>query len=698
MKIRTDPAFILILLLGVTGFAHAQLPRAQQQAIVLKRMIERNHYSPRPVDDSLSSETFLKFIDELDPRRQFFIADDYKKLSTFRYKLDDELNGKGWEFLDLATGLYQERLKKADTIINLVLQKPFDFSADESVVFSNDKQFSFASTTAELTGRWNKWFKFLALNALYDIRENDSIADQPVKALLARHEVNLRQKIKTVHLRESQAILQNPGGFADYVKGIYFNSIAKSFDPHTAFFSPQEQENFQSAISTEEYSFGFEIGEDDRGNVIIDQVIPGGPAWKSGELNKNDLLLQLQWEGRQPADITMMTIEEAEEILHQYNHGNITVKIKKGNGTTRTMTLRKEKVEMEDDVVKGYVLQGEKRIGYISLPDFYTNWEDETGSGCANDVAKEIIKLKKENIEGLILDVRYNGGGSMWESLQMAGIFIDEGPLLGQKEKTGKLVFLKDPNRGTIYDGPMVLMVNGQSASASESLAAALQDYNRAVIVGSATYGKATMQQVFALDTMYSKPTTPSASGYVKITLGKLYRVNGQTAQLNGVIPDVLLPDAFDGLEYREKFSPDVLPVDSVKKNAYYKPLAALPVKELSSLSDQRISNNQYFTGIKKAIQLQAAMMKSEQTISLKSEAFEKWKKEIENAEKIMDEKEKPATKIFTARTHQQDKLMMVSNEYSRSIDQMMLKQLQHDIYIEQAYLVITDLIRLQKK
>src|SRR5437762_8924227 len=167
--------------------------------------------------------------------------------------------------------------------------------------------------------------------------------------------------------------------------------------------------------------------------------------------------------------------------------------------------LAKEKIETEDDIVKGYVLNGEKKIGYISLPDFYTIWEDESGSGCANDVAKEIVKLKKENIDGLILDVRYNGGGSLGEALQLTGIFIDEGPLLGEKDRNGKLVFLKDPNRGTIYDGPMVLMVNGQSASASEVLAAALQDYHRALIVGSSTYGKATMQEIFPMDTLTSK-------------------------------------------------------------------------------------------------------------------------------------------------------------------------------------------------
>ena len=260
----------------------------------------------------------------------------------------------------------------------------------------------------------------------------------------------------------------------------------------------------------------------------------------------------------------------------------LVLKFRKKDGTTRIVLLRKEKIENEENIVKGFVLKGEKKIGYILLPAFYTEWENESGSSCANDVAKEIVKLKKENIDGLILDVRYNGGGSLGEAMEMIGIFVDEGPLMGQKQKAEKVIYLKDPNRGTIYNGPMALMVNGQSASASEILAASLQDYNRALIVGSNTYGKATMQQMMLLDTMTNRPTQiGNAKDIVKITTGKLYRLSGETAQMNGVSPDIVLPDAFDGLDYREKFSSFALPADKVAKNAYYKPLAALPVNEL---------------------------------------------------------------------------------------------------------------------
>jgi carboxyl-terminal processing protease len=694
MYIQKLLSLLICFLFGVT---QAQVSTTQQQAIILKRMIELHHYRPRPVDDSLSSEIFLKFVDALDPRRQLFTTDDFKQLSAYRYKLDDELNGKGWAFLEIASKLFNEKLKRADSLVNRILQKPLDVSVDENISFSNETTYLFAANRQELINRWTKWFKILELQIAYDLRESDS-THQPLKTLVAKHEAEIRQKIKSFQTKEIKAMLEDPSGFDHYVKDVYFNCIAISFDPHTEFFSPQERENFQSQVSTEEYSFGFAVDGTSEGKVVINQLIPGGPAWKTGELNRTDEVLQLQWEGRDPIDVSLLTAEETEAVLNQYNHGNITIKIRKSNGTCRTVTLQKEKIETEEGVVKGYVLAGEKKIGYISLPDFYTTWEDEKGSGCANDVAKEIVKLKKENIEGLILDVRYNGGGSLWEALQMAGIFIDEGPLVGEQDRTGKLAFLKDPNRGTIYDGPMILMVNGQSASASEMVAAALQDYHRALIVGSSTYGKATMQEIFPLDTLTSKHDVQSRDGYIKITLGKLYRVTGQTAQQNGVTPDIILPDAYDGLDYREKFSPDVLAADTINKRAYYKPLAILPSEELSTLSEERIKSNNGFQDIRAIIAQRTAMKKDlRTTIPLELESFEKWKKDREIEENIMDEKENPDSKIFAARNHQQEQQLLQVNDYSKELNKTLLKQIQQDIYIEEVYRIMLDFIKLPK-
>lgn len=360
--------------------------------------------------------------------------------------------------------------------------------------------------------------------------------------------------------------------------------------------------------------------------------------------------------------------------------------------------LKKEKAENEENIVKGFVMNGEKKIGYILLPGFYTEWENETGSGCANDIAKEIIRLKKENIEGLILDVRYNGGGSLGEALDMIGIFVEEGPLCATKDKSGKLATLKDPNRGTIYDGPLVLMINGQSASASELLAASLKDYNRAVIAGSNTFGKATMQQLFFADTITSRrPEGDEKKDLIKITTGKLYKVDGRTAQKFGVEPDVPLPDAYEGLEMGERFLPNSLPPDTVKRNNYYKPLPYLPVKELASRSSIRVLAHNDFQQIKKITEEQKKNMQlTSRNVPLKPDLFEAWIKKIDKElEEVKGESAAAGT--YKPGNHAAAIQLLANNSFAKEQNNNWLERLANDIYLQEACQVVTDLINLKK-
>ena len=679
----------LFTLIGCSAFA--QTSKTQQMAIVLKRQIERNHYSPRAVNDSFSSDMFSKILGSLDAQQNIFTSDDYAALSGYRSKLDDEVNGGEWKFLDLVTDLYRQRLKNADSTAESVLAKPLDFSADDKITFTKEQGFRFSSSS-ELRTRWTRWFKFLVLNGLYDIHETDSLKPG-FKSVLDKNESIVREKIKKISKKKFQEIL-HVSTFENYMKEVYLNALATSFDPHTMYLSIEGREDLQSQLSTEDYSFGFKIDETGEGKIIIAHLVPGGPAWKSGELHANDELLQIQWAGKPPVDIPTLTYEETADLLNGSNHGSVFLKLRKTNGAIQTVTLQKEKINTEENLVKGYVLKGEKKIGYISLPDFYTVWEEGAGSSCANDVAKEIIKLKREKIDGLILDVRFNGGGSLEEALQMAGIFIDEGPLTGTKDRSGKVVFLKDPNRGTIYDGPLILLINGQSASASELLAAVLQDYNRAIVVGSASYGKATMQAIFPMDSLMQNPSAPSPNGYVKITTGKLYRVTGQTAQLNGVLPDIHLPDAFDALQYREKFSQGALAQDTVKRNAYFKPLNPLSVHGLQQLSDQRINSNKDLKNIKEVIRKATQNEKAVREVPLKFDGFEKWAVQNRKEEIIMGVEKRIPTSLFTAQTYKHETQGLPGDDYTKTIDEIILKNIQKDIYIEEAYGIVIDLIK----
>lgn len=655
------------------------------------------HYSPRPVDDSFSVSVFKMIMEETDPKRIYFTAAEFKQLQVFSTSLDDELHGKGWGFFDLLGAIYKNALMRADTISGKVLQKPFDFSVNETITSSKEDNFNFAADRQALEGRWSRRLKLKVMARIYDDITSDSSKKTSFKDSLVTMEASTREKVKIYEKKIIKKILEFHNGYNAFVTEVYLNAIASCFDPHTNYFSPQGKEDFQANLSTESLSFGIELDENDKGKIVIHQLVPGGPGWKSGELHNGDELESLQWEGKEAVDMNGSSLEEVYELLEQSSNGRMVFKFRKADGATVILLLRKEKIENDENIVKGFVLHGEKKIGYILLPAFYTEWGNESGSGCANDVAKSIIRLKKEKIDGLILDMRYNGGGSVGEALEMAGIFIDEGPLSSEKIKDGKQITLKDPNRGTIYDGPMALMINGQSASASELLAATLQDYNRAVIIGSDSYGKATAQRMFSIDTISREALPADNKEMVKVTIAKLYRLNGSSAQFNGVSPDVVLPDAFDALEFREKFSKYALTPDEGKKNSYYKPLSALPINELAKKSAARVTASDDFNEIKKFIEYGKKLYgETTRTIPLKWDLFEKWMIEYEKFESILNKEETP-TKKFTVENHAGDKEAFRNNAYAREINEVWLKNIAGDIYIDEVFSVLIDLINLQK-
>jgi carboxyl-terminal processing protease len=668
----------------------AQMPADQQQAIVLKRTIERNHYSPRAVDDSFSADVFQKVIRQLDASSILFTADEWKRLSAFRTLLDDELRGAPWRFVPELTNIYARALHRADSLVDLALQSPLDVNADErGTINPEGYEPHFLNSVAELRQYWTKRFKWEMLNAAYDAA---SAAKVPLRQQLAKQEAALRQKIK----RQAQSGLRQyatTSALAEHVKEVYLTALSTSFDPHTSWFSPVEAEAFKSSLSTQERIYGFLL-DDKEGKVVISNLVQGGPAWKSGSVHTNDQVLQVGFEGKEPQDVSLLSAEEVNEMIGRSPAGLLDLRLRRSDGNILQVSLRKEKVEVEENSAKGYVLKGPRTVGYLSLPDFYTSWDGEKGSGCANDVAREIVNLKKEGIEGLILDVRFNGGGSMEEALQLIGIFIDEGPLFGVKDKTGKVSFLKDPNRSTIWDGPLLVLINGQSASASESLAGSLQDYHRALVVGSNSFGKATMQQIIPVDTVDANNRNP-AFGFVKITGGKLFRLDGSTAQLSGVHPDIALPDAFDILPYHERLLPNALPADSGRRNNYYKALPPLPVARLQASSASRLQRNAGFAEYEQMLtRLDAFYRNQRQAVPLKLEAFEKWRQQNDIAGIDKDPQNEKPTALFTVINHQREQQRLQNNAYAKELADAIAKHLLTDLHLEEAYNIINELIQ----
>lgn len=691
-----NTALRMLLCTGIfllSSSVQSQVP-LQEQAFVLKRMIELHHVSPRPVNDQFSEDLFDSFLESLDNDHLYFTQSDLESLLKYRYLLDDELSGRGWNFFNAVISIYKKRLQQADSLVSIISQKPFDFTLADNLPAGFDTQR--AKNVAELKTRWSKLLKYEVLSALTPIAVQQLATSGTIrKAEVWQKEAAVRNKIKSKYSQKIQHLLA-ADEFMSQCNQHYLSSLASLFDPHTAYFDMSAKKGFQTNLNTEGYYYGFGLDDNEKSEVVISSLMPGSPAWKCGQLNKDDVLLELQWEGQDPVDVSISSADEVNALIDESKITKLNITVRKANGQLASITLQKEKVENEQQFVKSFVLTGKQKIGYIYLPGFYTSWEDKSGSSCAADMAREIIKLKKEGIEGIILDVRFNGGGSLHEAVDLAGIFIDDGPLCLIKSKEGKIQTLKDMNRGTIWDGPLLMLVNGQSASASELVAAVLQDYNRAVIVGSRTHGKATAQQVLPIDTASSAPYAQNSKyGFVKITNGRLYRVTGKTAQASGVEPDIRLPDVYNREEWHEGNLPFALKADTVKKNGYYKPLMPLPLSQLQQSSSARIKANVKFRLLQ---DIQASLLRSEKdsTISLRWDDMEKGlisELKYKQAKGLLK-----ASTAYTVNNHTADQTLLKNAVTSGELNQHWFSRLAQDAYIEESFLILSDLIQSAKK
>ena len=573
----------------------------RSNALLLKRTIELNHYSPPPINDEFGGRIFKGLIEKLNDEHTYLSPTQVQQLEKYRNTIDDELNGNGWDFVNNITQVYRKSLK----------------SFHDSLLKNNG-----------------------------DLKQTRYIKN----------------------------LLDNPGEVDLNVRAAFLDVLANAFDPHTEYMPMEEKQQFEASLDTEGYYFGFSLEENRNGEIAISRVMPGSPAWKSGDLNSGDIIVKIGVEGKTQVDVTADGRDEISSVLASAGTEKLVMTVKKADGTLKTTSFAREKISNEENIVRGFLLKGEKKIGYIYLPDFYTGHEGSNAS-CANDVANAIIKLKKENIDGLILDVRYNGGGSLQEALDMAGIFVDAGPLCMIKEKDGKVSSLKDVNRGTIYDGPMTLLLNGQSASASELLGAVLQDYNRAVIVGSPTFGKGSVQVIIPLDTT-GNLLNMNVPGFVKVTTSKFYRVNGSTTQNHGVIPDIRLPDIFDALNYKESALPYALPSDEVPKNKYYKPLSPIRIAALADKSKSRVLLSEQFKEINRYISIiKSGTIK---TGIPPSPSKIKFAYDVNNV-------------AF-------DNDVINASQYLTELNSRWLERIGDDIYINEAYNILNDMIASQPK
>jgi len=681
-----------ILFISTLVLKSQLINKAASDAYLITRMTEKFHVQPKAVNKELSANWFDDLTKQLDDDKIFFTQEDMIKLQAFRLQLDNEVLNKKTGFLQLLVSIYQQRLKQADTMIDNICNQPFRFNINEKLTVTEDTTFPSNITTQRI--KLYKHLKAATLSALLELDEDlTSTKPEQKNKTIDSLEIVIRKKNKTIYKRSIKRMLQVPGGLEQSVCTAYCQSLATCFDPHTDFFPLTEKENFESHLGKASMQFGFKLDEDEDGEVVIDNLKPGSPAFKSGEMNKGDKIQTVQWEGKEPIEVSDASPAELSEILSADNHEKLNITIKKADGTIRHVSLMKEKAEPGDDDnrVKSFLLKGKKTIGYISLPAFYTDWEsDGKGvNGCADDVAKEIIKLEKEKIVGLILDVRYNGGGSMQEAVDLAGIFIDAGPVAQIKTRDAKVYTLKDINRGTIYDGPLILMVNGYSASASEMVAGTLQDYNRALIVGSPTYGKATAQIVLPLDTTIDLDKdfkNKQADCYIKLTVEKLYRINGSSAQATGVQPDILLQDLLEADPHREVNTPLSFPPSSIAPNKYYKANAALPIAALQAFAKTQTDTSVYFKTLKSYIQLYKLHLQPRDISLYWPEASEDKKKDEAGIQYPAQFNNNNANAPFTVMNHAFEEQRLKTDDDLRELDDTWKERLLKDPYIQIAF------------
>jgi carboxyl-terminal processing protease len=547
----------------------------------------------------------------------------------------------------------------------------------------------------------NKLYKKLKLSVLNDLLDfNDDLSakdEDKQKQKLDSAQTAFQKKTISEYKRNITGILQAPGSVDQFMADEYCKALASCYDPHTEFLPLTEEENFESKMGNERFRFGFAIKDDNNGGVLISELEPGSPAFKSGLLNKGDKFQTLQWEGQNAIDVSDADVSELTRIISQSNHDTLMITVKKADGGLRTVSLLKEQAGADDDTkVKSFLLKANKTFGYVSLPAFYNNWEDEGegNNGCANDVAKEIAKLKQENISGLIIDLRYNSGGSIHEAVELTGIFIDAGPVAQIKSRADEKVFtLKDIDPRTVYHGPLLILVNGYSASASELVAGSLQDYNRALIVGSSTYGKATGQLIFPLDTtanIHGGNSQKQADYYIKITMDKLYRINGTTAQFIGVKPDIELPDFLQADPERESDEPFALLPTMIDALKYYKPYPALPMNALKLVAKQDADTIKYFKSLETYIQ-QYKMKNVQRDMSLNwKEALAEYKNDIMPS----DIAEENYTTTYSIQNNTVDAEKIKSGSSSTGINETFIRYLSHDPYIK----VSCDLLDVMSK
>jgi carboxyl-terminal processing protease len=691
---KTVKALLLSAVLGLFSFTAANLSIDRNQIIldIVMSGLNNAHYAPKNIDDTFSEAFFDMYVKKLDYTKKFLTQADVNQLSQYKKQVDDEINNGSFQLFELGNELITRRIDEKEAWYKEILSKPFDYTTNEEYETDYEKT-KFAATDAQLRAEWVKYLKYqtlFRLNDMLDEQEKIKAAKDTTAQVLPFDtlEANARKKVmkQTNDYFKRLKKYNKKQRFADYM-----NTITAMYDPHTEFFPPIEKKKFDQSMSGQLEGIGARLQQTDE-YIKITEIVLGSPSWKQGELKKDDIIMKVGQGDKKPVDIGGMDIDDAIELIKGKKGTEVRLTIKKPDGTIKEISLIRDVIQLDETFAHSAILNnGKQKVGYIKLPSFYSDFTRNGAHRCAQDVKKEVEKLKGEGVDGIIIDLRDNGGGSLPEVVTMGGLFVPKGPMVQVKKKSGAIEQLNDDDNGNqIYDGPMVVMVNRNSASASEILAAALQDYKRAVIVGTQSFGKGTVQSFLDLDN-YLLPQfdTIKPLGSVKVTMQKFYRINGGTTQLRGVIPDIELPDPYSQIETGEKELDNPMPWDEISK-AQYSEFSNINYAKLKKNSEERVKKSKSF----QLIEQEAKEIKEKKDDSKYNLSLEKYRAEVKDikAQNKKYDELKNEVKGFDAALLKLDTEAMQNDTIKLAREKNWIKNIKKDIYLHEASMIVGDM------
>ena len=672
------------------SFSNSDPEKDKVLIYVLKNILTRGHFVAKELNDDFSEMVYKSFIDGLDPSKRYFTQEDLKEFSKYKYQIDNQLLKDDLSFYNLVYNRFLAEIKKAKSYYGSLLKQPFDFSKDETIDIDYEKV-SFAKNNNQLIDYWRKQLK---LQTLGRIQEQTELQEEKVKK-----DKNFKVKSFTTLEKEARAeVLKNMDELYIRIEELesddwfttFLNSVVGAFDPHTTYMSPNIKDKFDQDISGKVEGIGARLQKKGIYTHVF-ELVAGGPASKQGDLEPEDIILKVAQGNKEPLDIVGMRLDDAIKFIKGKKGTEVKLTVKKKlDGSIKVISIIRDVVELDETYVKSSIVEKNgKKYAIIDLPSFYIDFEDRNSRDSAKDMEQEIERLKAENVVGLIVDLRNNGGGSLKTAIEISGLFIDQGPIVQVKYRDEKPVIKNDIDPKVQWEGSVVILVNEFSASASEIFAAAMQDYKRAIILGgNQTYGKGTVQNILPINQFYPKYETDL--GYLKMTIQKFYRVNGGSTQIEGVYSDITMPSRYSYMKFGERDLDGALSWDKVPQAKYTQTNSYSNFTDVIYNSKQRISSSSNF----QLINEYAKWLKKNQDETSYSLNYKKFFEESEM-------KELEAKKFKSVFDYKSD-LTFLSPKYEQILlkaDNSLAdkrvswhKNLSKDMYISEALNVISEL------